>query len=255
MKKTMMIMMLLLAMLCCGVAFAEEETYPTAGDWYNVWHDKLPDYVCGVWANDPWGRSLTIGVQNTPEGNAGKETILAMVEEDATVSFVYQTYSRNYLMEVMEELTEYFEKDLGVVGAGLRDQNNYIVVEVHVSKIEEEATQELIEEIKNRYGDVIQVQTTDGWPVDNTLLVEKSTSSRPPYVMYAIIAAVCVVAVAIFAMVQKSQYAVRQTSGGETVMERKATTLREAEELVRGTNCSISPALEQRIADSIEKIR
>ena len=77
---------------------AEEARYRNAGELYEAWAENLPDYICGIWSIDGGTTNLTFGIQNNEAGDTGKQRMLDLIENDSSITFVYQEYSRNYLL-------------------------------------------------------------------------------------------------------------------------------------------------------------
>ena len=134
---------------------AAGETYSTAGDLYQAWCDNLPDYICGVWSTDGGQNNLTFGIQENEAGDAGKQEILNLVENDSTVSFVNQKHSRNYLLQVLEDMIEYFEKDQGIITAGLNEQQNYVEIGICGIYKDNDETDIIIDDLNTRYAAMI----------------------------------------------------------------------------------------------------
>lgn len=152
---------ILLICSCSVIASAEEGKYDTAGDLYEAWYETLPDYICGVWSTDGGASNLTFGIQNTELGNAGKTEMLELVKDDSSITFVYQEYSRNYLLQIQKELDGYFEKDFGLISTGLNEKNNCIVLGIFEERKDEADTQKMIGEITQKYGNAVSVEYTD----------------------------------------------------------------------------------------------
>jgi len=153
-----LLLSVILIFTCSITAFAENDKYSTAGDLYQDWYDNLPDYICGVWSNDGSSNNLTFGIQNNEAGNAGKQEMLRLIKNENTVAFVYQTYSRNYLLEIQEELNVYLKKDIGLISTALDEKNNCIELGIHHQEKDKPATKETIVELKNKYGDAVSVE-------------------------------------------------------------------------------------------------
>ncbi len=159
MKRCFSLLLSVILIFTCSItAFAEDDKYSTAGDLYQDWYDNLPDYICGVWSNDGSSNNLTFGIQNNEAGNAGKQEMLRLIKNENTVAFVYQTYSRNYLLGIQEELNVYFKKDIGLISTALDEKNNCIELGIHHQEKDEPATKEMIVELKNKYGDAVSVE-------------------------------------------------------------------------------------------------
>ena len=81
------------------------KTFPTLFDLFQHWcNDGYPDYVTGVWSNDGSSYNLTVGLVDGTAGEAGKQEILDLIENDASITFTTQTYSHNYLMRIQDAL-------------------------------------------------------------------------------------------------------------------------------------------------------
>ena len=94
MRKGFALMISVFLIFSCTVSVcAAEAQYSTAGDLYEAWCSNLPDYFCGVWSTDGGTTNLTFGIQNNASGNAGKQKILELIENDSSVTFVYQGFA------------------------------------------------------------------------------------------------------------------------------------------------------------------
>ena len=87
--------------------------------------------------------------------------MLEIVKDDSSITFVYQEYSRNYLLQIQKELDGYFEKDLGLISTGLNEKNNCIVLGIFEERKDEADTQKMIGEITQKYGNAVSVEYTD----------------------------------------------------------------------------------------------
>lgn len=151
--------------LCMNVsvpAFAADETaeYENMAELYNSWFRNedykynYPDYVCGVWTETGDMSELVIAVTEDEKGEAGKEEILSLIEDDSSVKFVYQKYSYNELRDLQEELSDYtFDLGIGVWGIGVSEMENCLTLDIENPESPE--MQEFIAECKEKYGDKI----------------------------------------------------------------------------------------------------
>lgn len=175
MKKTLgTLLAILLCSLCPLAASAEESAAYSAAEnseesvvlsdteelWLQ-WAKHAPDYICGIWSTDGSMERLTIGIQNTEEGNAAKQEILDMIEDDSAITFVYQKHSKNELLRILDELYSYFERDAGLVSAGLNEIDNRIDIEIFEENAKDAATKEMISELEAAYGDAVSISYTD----------------------------------------------------------------------------------------------
>jgi len=108
-----------------------------------------PDYVCGVWTETGDMSELVVAVTKDEAGEAGKEEILSLIENDNTVKFVYQTYSYTELRDIQEELSPLMA-DNGVYGLGVDEMNNRVNVDVDMNHPNINA---FMEECNAKYGD------------------------------------------------------------------------------------------------------
>lgn len=151
--------------LCMSVsvpAFAADETseYKNIAELYNSWFRNedykynYPDYVCGVWTETGDMSELVIAVTEDEKGEAGKEEILSLIEDDSTVKFVYQKYSYNELRDLQEEMSDYtFDLGIGVWGMGVSEMENCLTLDIENTESPE--MQEFMAECKEKYGDKI----------------------------------------------------------------------------------------------------
>ena len=156
-----LILAVVLICSCSIIVSAEEAKYNTAGELYEAWYENLPDYICGVWSTDGGTNNLTFGIQNNAAGNAGKQEMLDLVKNNSTLTFVYQEYSRNYLLQIQREIDEYMKKELGLISTALNEQNNCIELGILKERKDDVATQDMIKEITDRYGNAVTVEYTD----------------------------------------------------------------------------------------------
>ena len=159
---TKKLLVLLFAILLSLNCFAEGETYANAGELYAAWAENYPDYICGIWSTDGSMNNLTFSVLNSEEGEKGKEEILALVEDDSTVTFEYGVVSRNYLLKVQDELFEYFDKDLGLAYSAIYEMQNRIGLGILIDRAEDPDTLAMLEEIKAKYGGIFIIEYTGG---------------------------------------------------------------------------------------------
>ena len=157
-----------------------EMMFPTLIDLFQQWcYTGYPDYVTGVWSTDGSSYNLTVGITNDAAGEAGKQEILNLIEDDASVTFVTQAYSYNYLMVIHEELFPYFnQEELGMVGSGVYDMENYVDVEFLAENANDETTLNFIEELKEKYGDAISVSYTNGYTLVTDDLQSNTTQTE-----------------------------------------------------------------------------
>ncbi len=260
MKKLFAFIMFIIVIFSCLISVsAEKAQYATAGDLYQAWAEDLPDYICGVWSTDGGMNNLTFGVQNNASGNAGKQEILELIENDSTVTFVYQEFSRNYLLQIQKEIDkEYLGKETGLIYTGLYDMDNCIKFGIKDEKKDDPETQKMVEEILNKYGNAVSVEYTDAiflfldgdLPVYNNLHVyDSKTEDAQPFLMFGIgLAAILIVGIFLWG-VKRRNLAAMQTNVGTTV----SVSDQDVEEMIKESEYEFPSDLDKKIIDSINK--
>ena len=252
MKKIITLILTIVFICSCSIiASAAEAKYNTAGELYEAWCENLPDYICGVWSTDGGASNLTFGIQNNAAGNAGKQEILDLVKNDSTLTFVYQEYSRNYLLQIQREIDEYMKKELGLISTALNEQNNCIDLGILKERKDDVATQDMIKEIADRYGNAVTVEYTDEI-LEITIGEEQSLQSQ--HFLFYTMGIIAVLLVGMFFVFQKRNVLLLQTNNGATVSTATFPSTKEVENLVRKTQYDIPSELDQRIMNEINKI-
>ncbi len=249
----------LLCALCVPV-FAETAAFARAWELFEYWeiNDAYPDYVSGVWSTYGGVDHLTIGVLDTEEGNAGKEEILALIEDDTTVSFAYGAVSYKYLTDVMEQLGPYFEKGLGLSYGGVDVMAGKISLGILEERQNDPATLAMLEEMRQRFGaDVFTVEYTDSFvfTYDTTAnalpAVAVHSGSRMVWLIAGIVLLLAMLTAVL--VIKKRQQAALQTSTGETVTADQPLSVREVEDAVRQAQLDVPVDLDKKIFEAIEK--
>lgn len=263
---------MIVVLMCCiftfSVAAVEDLPLPdghfaTAADLFQYWEGtyppQYPDYVGGVWTDNGTSYPLTIALTDDAAGKAGKEEILRLLSDDQSVKFTKVTYSRNMLMAAMDDLSQYFEQDLGLVGLGVFDMDNHVGLEIHKDYKKNPATQALLREIKLRYGDAVSIRYTDGYVATTTDILGMDASVDPgndaQYVFLAVVIAIgmlCTLAVVM--TVRHRRTVALQTADKQMISaaEGNATDHR-VETVLRNSAEKPSPELEKRIMDQIDR--
>ncbi len=244
-----------------------QATYPTAFDLFQHWcNDGYPNYVTGVWSTDGSSYNVTIGITKDAAGEAGKQEILDLVENDASVTFSTQTYSHDYLMQIQEELFPYFDQDLGLVAYGLYDKENCIGVEILTAKAEEEATVNFIAELKEKYGDAISVSYAESYVTltdelqinTTTVLMEPlspSTDGKASFslLFVAVLIGIPLLIFGVYFVLRKRFVPVLQTNAGGTVTQSGKLSAKKVEEIVKDSSLTVSKEVDERVMEEIEK--
>ena len=251
MKKIFTLILTIVFICSCSIiASAAEAKYNTAGELYEAWCENLPDYICGVWSTDGGANNLTFGIQDNANGNAGKQEMLSLVKNDSTLTFVYQEYSRNYLLQIQREIDEYMKKELGLISTALNEQNNCVELGILKERKDDVATQDMIKEIADRYGNAVTVEYTDEI-FELTIGEEQSLQSQ--HFLFYTMGIIAVLLVGMFFVFQKRNVLLLQTNNGATVSATTYPSTKEVENLVRKTQYDIPSELDQRIMSEINK--
>ncbi len=168
MKRTVSFLLAVLWLCTCGLpVFAQEAKYKTAGDYYDSWDGSRPDFITCVISADGGATNLILGLQDNEAGRAAEKEILALIEDDSTVSFIYQTYSYNELDEIFQEMLKYFEMEMGLMILSVDGSENCVAMKLLDEKQNDPHTLELIRQIKERYADAVSIRwiTRDQVPV------------------------------------------------------------------------------------------
>ncbi len=159
MRKTAAFLFAVLLLCFCGLhVFASEAKYATAGEYWDSWEGERPDFITSAYYTDGGFANVVFGLVDNEVGRAAQQEILNLIEDDSTVSFIYQTYSYNELYEIFQEMHKYFEMDIGLVVLGVDSSENCVDMEILEEKANDPETLKLIEEIKGLYADKVSVR-------------------------------------------------------------------------------------------------
>ena len=151
-----------------GDNLPELTSFPTAGHLWTYWQSNswtddtqcpYPDYITGVWSSDGGMENLTFGVTKDEPGEAGKQEILNMVENDATVSFTYQSYPYHELWAVQQALTDSLGEETGAYGIGIYEMENHVHIDIDTNNKNSKA---FMEQCFETYGNMVVFEHTDG---------------------------------------------------------------------------------------------
>jgi len=255
MKKLFVFIMFIIVIFSCLIAVsAEKAQYATAGELYQAWAEDLPDYICGVWSTDGGTSNLTFGVQNNEAGNAGKEKILELIENDSSVTFVYQEFSRNYLLQIQKEIDkEYLGKETGLISTGPYDINNCIMLGIKEDKKDDPDTQKMIEEITSKYGKAVSFEYTDKILLftgdDNSPVDYNKFENTQLVALFTFLLFTLLFSGVIFAVVKRRKTAILQTNSGITVSHSQ----KKVENMVKESDYNVPSELDKKIINSISK--
>ena len=249
MKKWLVLIFSVLVIFSCAVAVsAEEEKYNNAGELYEAWAENLPDFICGVWSTDGGMINLTFGIQNNEAGNAGKQKMLDLIKDDSTITFVYQQYSRNYLLRIQQEIDGYMQLDLGLISTGVDDIRNCVELGILEERKDNAKTKAMIREITNQYGDAVAVGYTG--EIVPTVLTEQTVRTAEVVPLLSIALVVVVLTFTVLLAVQKRGFLL-QTGNGATVVSAAAPTEKALKAMIQTAGYQTSSDLDQRIMNAI----
>lgn len=250
MKKYLIVLFSVLFIFSCTVSVsAEEAQYSDAGELYEAWAENLPDYICGVWSTDGGTTNLTFGIQNNEAGKTGKQRMLDLIENDSSITFVYQEYSRNYLLQIQREIDEYMKLDLGLISTGLYDTRNCIELGILEERKNDTETQAMVKEITDKYGSAISVTYTDA-------IYAFTGEEKNPIAQHLLFLPVFLVSVALLGVLfiaSQKRGVLLQTGNGTTVVSTTTPTCKEVEGMVKKSSYKTSSKLDQKIMYTISE--
>ena len=230
-----------------GRELPELTSFPTAGHLWTYWQtlntdftqSPYPDYITGVWSSDGGMENLTFGITKDEKGEAGKQEILELVENDSTVTFEYQNYSHKELWDIQLALTSSLGDETGAYGIGIYEMENHVHIDIDESNPNSKA---FMAECFEAYGDRIVFEKSDGI----TLVAEDSSAKEKSLRLwwFVLILAVLLGGAAAFLFRKKFAFA------GLSSSAISATELREA---VKEDKKTPDETVLQRILDDIEK--
>ena len=239
------------------------QTYPTLFDLFQHWcNEGYPDYVTGVWSTDGSYYNLTVGVTNNTAGEAGKQEILDLVEDDTSITFTTQAYSHNYLQQIQDELFSYFEQDLGLVGSGVYDMDNYVHVEFLTERANDEATLRFIAKLKETYGDAISVSSTEGYTLRltteeiglaNPLAPSTGGNSSFSPLLAAGLILIPLLVFGLYFALRKRFVPVMQTNDVGTVTHTGKISTKDIEKMVKDNSLTVSKEMDERVMKELKK--
>lgn len=166
MKHLFSVFLCALIFLCLPLSASAEETgrFENAGALYSYWMERSgpPEYVTDIWPSDGSGRNFTFGIKNDAAGREGAKRILKFVVDDNTVSFVYQTYAREELYDVQEDVARYLKADVGFRAVGVCPSTNRVEVDVDQKRLDDPKTMDAVNALIEKHGDAISFSFTNG---------------------------------------------------------------------------------------------
>lgn len=257
---------LLCGMLTLSAGAAETNALPdghfaTASELFQYWNDgglpSYPDYVGGVWTDNGTDYPLTFAVTDDAAGKAGKQEILRLIADDASVKFVKVKHSYDLLWQIRNEIEPYFEQKIGLVGLGVYDMENCVGLEIHKDYRDVAATQELVQNLMARYGDAVRISYTDGYVAMTTLQevdpIRDAASPTASAGIAVIGAAILGTAALVLTLRHRKHALAAQTAAGTvTVGATRTPTRRAVKKALRESGETPPTALEDRVMDQID---
>ena len=259
------------AALLSSAALAAEPQYKNAGELYNARMSGggYPDAVCGVWSNDGTMESLTIAVDKSEAGEALKQEILDMIEDDSSVTFTFRSYTYAELRAIQNELTERLGEATGAYGVGIHEDENCVVIDIDV---ENPGSRQFMDECFEKYHNKVRFEegsgavitqnatavggsyTASGADIGGTAGADAVRSKISPLVMAAVLcAAVLMLGGAALALRRRAGMTRRLETGGEETVSGRLSR-RETERLIR--KCEDKPDIPfEKIREKLESDR
>lgn len=269
MKRTLLMLICILLMFNISITVSAEENaiYESAGQLYEAWvsQNRIPDYISGVWSTDGGQDNLTFCLVKGEAGEKGRQEILDLIIDDSTVTFVYQTYSRNYLYQIQDAVVDaYFDKKLGLVTAGVRERENKVCFEVHSDYANNSDTLAMIQQVTNQYGDAVYFSYIDSYP---QLVTGTEPASTPPFLVMvnpqkhvmpvSLTFAFCVIVMVflLFIEVRRRHVFARMTDGSSVSIGKQSFSKKVIEDDIRKANIAPSESLDDRVMQSIKFLK
>lgn len=199
-----------LSLVLAGIALADGE-YANAGALYQAWFElngyeqPYPEYITGVWSADGTEGNLVFGVTKDERGEAGKEEILRLVADDATISFTYQSYSYAELYAIQQEIIPLMGDEYGIYACGVYDMENVLKISIDETNPKSE---KIVADLFAKYGDRIAFEEMDGRFVtleDTRLEDSRDMGGEPPFLTVALGLLAVLLAVVLPVLIRKSR--------------------------------------------------
>jgi len=261
MKKRIVVLLMIVMLLSMQTAFAAETTFATSVELWNHWQNErqadyesptpYPEYITGIWTDDDMA-TLTFGVTKDERGEAGKEEILALIEDDDTVKFAYQTYPYNELWAIQLKISDRMGEETGVFGVGIYEMENQLHIDIDKNNENAEA---FMDECFTEYGDRIIFEQSDGISVTAEEAGYIDAAGGKKLWIWIIAVAVILTAAAVYLMKTRLRYAAQTTAGTVTDTGGKISEIseRDVERIVKESQKAPDEAVHRRIMEQIGK--
>lgn len=237
---------------------AAPTTFADAAALFQYWEAfGYPDYVSGVWTATGGTAQLVIGITEQG-GEAARRELLALIENDASVSFVTQKYSYNYLRGVQEDITAYLMgRDLGSWGIGVFVMQGRVELFLEHGT-DHEATALVVRELLGQYGDALAIVTENGpitaytLEIDPGVVTDAAVHPGKQLLTWLPFALILLLLASASVLIVRRR-AVLQTAGGATVEVSATLSRADVERRVRDDAPAPSAALDARVLSHIKK--
>ncbi len=273
MKKLISIMFAMLFVFSFSLSVNAQAKFEKMRDLNNYWavNNAYPDWFCGIWTETGSLDNLVVAVLDTDEGNKGKEEILDLIEDDSSVSFTYGDYSRNYLIGIQRSLLTKEMWDLGLSHAAFLDDKSRLELGIAKEYKDNPQTIQMLEELKEKYGDVFVIEYVDGLYYTEDLLLTEDlpvvsftpsaqniiTNEQPAkhsYFIYVVAFAIILFGISfVFLVFNRRKRAVLITDTGKLIGVSEKLSSKEVEQLIKNTEAEVPSDLEEKIMKEIEK--
>ena len=243
------------------IKFSDKE-FATAGELYNHWQltkksddtSPYPAYICGVFSTDGSMDNLTFAVTKDEAGEAGKNEILALVSDSATVSFTYQSYSYAELWSVQLALTKSLGEETGANTLGIDEKKNVLIIGIDETN---ENADSFMQECFEQYGMKIVFEQNNGVQLQfesfadaGSAIVSGGASNLMLWCVLAVL--VCGMSVMIFYRYRLAPASKSNTKSSATRAE--VISIRQVTEMVKESKLEPPLQLDQQILSQIDKL-
>lgn len=258
MKKKICIFLIIFMLFLSMTNVFAADTFATSVDLWTKWQndrqmdyddpEPYPEYITGVWTDDNMA-TLTFGVTKDERGEAGKEEILAMVEDDSTVKFTYQSYPYNELWAIQLELQERMGEATGAYAMGIHEMENKLRIDIDKNNENADA---FIDECFAKYGDRVIFEQSDGITIvaESGQYVDAAGGKSKLIWIGAVV--VMLIAAAMLFMKAKPRF-MAQTTAGTTAETDEKLTAQQTEALIKDFAEAPDDAVYERIREEIGK--
>lgn len=265
------VLCVLLSVLCMTVGALGEGAYEDIGALYQHWcMTEWPAWVCSVSSTDGSGDRLTVVV----ESQEAAEKLAAMIEDDGTLTVIVSVggYTDSQLRQVQEEIAAEHMKTPGespvvgievgwtqingqVTGFGESGRESRVVVDVLTDYVDEYR-----ELFRDRYGDMVYVEATDGVFLTTRDLVKDAgvreqlgieRNRAPVWYLCGLGAMLCVAVVLM--LLRNRPVAATQIVNGEMAADYRNLTAQQVEALVTAHTQTPDEQVHRKILKQVEK--